>query len=73
MLIRYKDLDLEVEFYEQKEEKEDGFVSLQSFVILESATHKGDSPMYLRLPRSILDDDQIKDIEEIIGAILDEN
>ena len=67
MLIRYKDLDLEVEFYEQKEEKEDGFVSLQRFIILEAATANGLSIM------RVLNDDQIEDIEEIIKGILDEN
>ena len=65
MLIIYKNLDLDVEFYEQKEEKEDGFFSLHHFVIIESATHKGDSIMCL------LGHEQFEEIEEIILAILD--
>ena len=67
MLIRYKDLDLEVEFYEQKEEKEDGFVSLQRFIILEAATANGLSIM------RVLNDEQVEKIEGIIKGILDED
>ena len=65
MNIHYEDRDIEVEFYEQKEEKEDGFVSVHRFIILEAATENGFSIM------RTLNDDQIEDIEDIIGAILD--
>ncbi len=67
MLINYEGTDLEVEFYEQKEETEDGFVSLQRFIILETATENGLSIM------RVLNDEQVEKIEEIIKGILDEN
>ena len=67
MLINYEGTDLEVEFYEQKEEKEDGFVSLQRFIILETATENGLSIM------RVLNDEQVEKIEEIIKGILDED
>jgi|TARA_R110000782_G_scaffold267093_1_gene362130 hypothetical protein len=67
MLINYEGTDLEVEFYEQKEEKEDGFVSLQRFIILETATENGLSIM------RVLNDEQVEKIEEIIKRILDED
>ena len=67
MLINYEGTDLEVEFYEQTEEKEDGFVSLQRFIILETATENGLSIM------RVLNDEQVEKIEEIIKGILDED
>ena len=67
MLINYEGTDLEVEFYEQKEEKEDGFVSLQRFIILETATENGLSIM------RVLNDEQVEKIEGIIKGILDED
>jgi hypothetical protein len=67
MKIHYEGLDLEVDFFEQKEEIEDGWISLEGFIRLESVTHKGDSIM------GILSDEQVEEIEQIISKAGDGN
>jgi hypothetical protein len=64
MKIHYEGLELDVDFYEQKEEKADGFISVQAYIMLENASHKGESIIRL------LSDEQVEKIEAIIANTL---
>jgi hypothetical protein len=64
MKIHYEGLELDVDFYEQKEEKADGYISVQAYIMLENASHKGESISRL------LSDEQVEKIEAIIANTL---
>ena len=60
MKIHYEGLDLDVDYYEQKEEKADGYISSPGYIMLENVSHKGESITRL------LSDEQVEEIEAII-------
>jgi hypothetical protein len=60
MKIHYEGLDLDVDFFQQVEEKADGYISSPGYIMLENVSHKGESITRL------LSDEQVEEIEAII-------